>query len=62
MSVSGGCFNQHKQSVDPDEVQHSAAFHLGLHCLPKSPFRGFQYAVYKGYKSADFDKVVIYLL
>ena len=25
-------------SVDPDEMQRCAAFHLGLHCLPKSPF------------------------
>ena len=30
-------------SADPDEMQHYAAFHLGLHCLPKYPFRGFQY-------------------
>ena len=30
-------------SVDPDEMQHYAAFYLGLHCLPKYPFRGFQY-------------------
>ena len=22
-------------SADPDELQHYAAFHLGLHCLPK---------------------------
>ena len=29
-------------SSDPDEMQHYAAFHLGLHCLPKYPFRGFQ--------------------
>ena len=29
-------------SVDPDEMQHYAAFHLGLHCLSKKyPFRGF---------------------
>ena len=21
-------------SVDPDEMSHHAAFHLGLHCLP----------------------------
>ena len=28
-------------SVDPDEMQHYAAFHLGLHCLPKYPFWGF---------------------
>ena len=28
-------------SVDPDEMQHNAAFHLGLHCLRKYLFRGF---------------------
>ena len=28
-------------SVDPDEMQHYAAFHLGHHCLQKFP-------VYKG--------------
>ena len=31
-------------SVYPDEMQHDAAFHLGLHCLPKYSFRGFQNA------------------
>ena len=25
--------------VDPDEMQHYAAFHLGLHCLLAYPFR-----------------------
>ena len=30
-------------SADPDEMQHDVAFHLGLHCLPKYLFRGFQY-------------------
>ena len=30
-------------SVDPDEMPHYAAFHLGLHCMPKYPFRGFLY-------------------
>ena len=30
-------------SADQDEMQRKAAFHLGLHCLPKYPFRGFQY-------------------
>ena len=30
-------------SAVPDEMQHYAAFHLGLHCMPKYPFRGFQY-------------------
>ena len=28
-------------SADADEMPHPAAFHLGLHCLPKHPFRGF---------------------
>ena len=27
----------------PDEMKHNAAFHLGLHYLPKYLFRGFQY-------------------
>ena len=27
-------------SVDPDEMPHNAAFHKGLHCLSKYPFRG----------------------
>ena len=27
-------------SEDPDEMQHDAAFHLGLHCLQKYSFRG----------------------
>ena len=35
-------------SVDPDEKQHYAAFHLGLHCLSKYPLRGFP--EYKGLK------------
>ena len=30
-------------SADPDEMQHYTAFYQGLHCLPKNPFRGFQY-------------------
>ena len=32
-------------SADPDEIQHYAAFHLDLHCLPKYmySFRDFQY-------------------
>ena len=30
-------------SADIDEMQHYAAFHLGLHYLPKYPFRVFQY-------------------
>ena len=27
-------------SADPDEMPHDAAFHLGLHCLPKYQFWG----------------------
>ena len=29
-------FYLYKQCIDPDEMQHYAAFHLGLHCLPIS--------------------------
>ena len=29
-------------SADPDEMQHYAAFHLGLHYLPEYLFRDFQ--------------------
>ena len=28
-------------SADPDKMPHYAAFHQGLHSLPKYPFRGF---------------------
>ena len=38
-------------SADPDEMQHNAAFHLSLHCLPMYPFKGFQYTM--GYKSYE---------
>ena len=30
-------------SADPYEMPNFAAFHLGLQCLPKYPFRGFRY-------------------
>ena len=30
-------------SLDPDEMPIYAAFHLGLHCLQKCPFRGIPY-------------------
>ena len=29
-------------SADPDEMPHYAAFHLGLHCLPKYLYTGIQ--------------------
>ena len=35
-------------SVDPDEMPHGAAFHLGFHCLPKYPCRGHQYRKVNG--------------
>ena len=43
-------------NVDSYEMQHNAAFHLGLHCLSKCPFRGFQYT--KG----KVNEVVLYSL
>ena len=30
-------------SEDPYGMLHFAAFHLGLHCLPRYTFRGFRY-------------------
>ena len=30
-------------SADPDEMQDYAVAYLGLHCLPKQPFRGSKY-------------------
>ena len=41
-SVPEDWFN-HDKRVDPDEIPHIAAFHLGLHCLPKHPFWDFKY-------------------
>ena len=40
--LSEYCFT-FKISVDPDEMQHNAAFHLGLHCLQKYSFLGGVY-------------------
>ena len=31
-----------ENSADPDEMPRLAAFHLGLHCFSKYPFRSFQ--------------------
>ena len=39
-------------SVAPDEMQHYAAFHLGLHCLQKYLFRGFPN--FKGLRGVTF--------
>ena len=35
-------------SVDPDEMPHFMAFHLGLLCLLKHPLMGLQYT--KGFR------------
>ena len=45
ISVPEDCFYLSKlcNSADPDEMQHSAVFHLGLHCLPKYHFQVYQY-------------------
>ena len=32
-------------SAGTDEMQNYAAFYLGLHCLLKYPYRGFQYTI-----------------
>ena len=47
MSASGpsGPLVTFSNSVDTDEMQHYAAFHLGLQCLQKYPFMGF--CIYK---------------
>ena len=31
-------------SAEPDERPRYAVFHLGLHCVPKYPFRGFLFS------------------
>ena len=36
-------FSKLTNSLDPNEMPHDAAFHLGLHFLQKYPFRDFQY-------------------
>ena len=35
-----GVLNLANSVDDPDEMQHYAAFHPGLHCLQKYTFRG----------------------
>ena len=49
-------------SVDPNEMQHYAAFHLGLHCLPKYSFRGLVYKglnVYSHFKCTKYETCAI---
>ena len=35
-------FFYHRNNADSDEMPPNAAFHLGLHCLPKYLFAGIQ--------------------
>ena len=42
--VPEDCFNIGNGAY-PDEMQHYATFHLGLHCLPKRPFVGHKETV-----------------
>ena len=44
LSILTGCLTQVFLYTDFTFFQHSVAFHACLHCLPKYPFRGFQYA------------------
>ena len=38
-------------NADPDEMPHYAAFHLGLHCLPKYLFTCIQHSIYSDRKN-----------
>ena len=53
-------------SADHDEIHHNAAFHLGLHCLPKYPFRGFPFTEslrsYKAFIRHYFKKRMLLIL
>ena len=40
-------------SADPDEMHHYAAFHLGLHCLPKYPLGVSSIQRAKGYLAGN---------
>ena len=40
---------RYSYSVDPGEMHHYAAFHLGLHCLEKYSVKGFSNT--KGHKA-----------
>ena len=46
---------------DPDKMTHFGAFHLGLHCLPKYPFRGYSQSLQR-VKRLKLETVVFYLL
>ena len=42
-SFSGDCVFVLTNSEDPGGMQHSAAFHLGIHCLQNYSFSGHYY-------------------
>ena len=44
--------------ADPDEMQHYAAFYLGLNYLPKYQFRGFKYT--KSYSSYTLYRCILF--
>ena len=44
-------FFNFKNSVDPDEMQHYAAYHLGLHCLQKYLFYKGLFTILSGSKN-----------
>ena len=41
ISLSEDRFCLKANIVDPDEMPHNAAFHMGDHCLPLYPFMGY---------------------
>ena len=59
ISVPEGCFNLFSNSAGPGEMQHNAAFHLGLHSLQEYLFRGFQYT--KALRVNEYLKVFLQL-
>ena len=46
-------------SVDPDEMSHHAAFHLGLHCLPMYTLSIFTWLVYKGLSRLGLGNIIL---
>ena len=45
-------------NVDPDEMQHHAAFHLGRPCLQKYLFRGFPNTKVNMFNEASCDTII----
>ena len=54
-------------SVDPDEMPHHAAFHLGLHCMLFPEYKGLIYsyrvhALYRLIDCLDYEQSLLNLL